>query len=502
MTRDVRTSWGGVTIVRQNVWFLAAALVVSMTVPRAAESAPNILLIFGDDMGVETLASYGLGEQPPKTATLDEMAREGMRFTNFWAQPVCSPTRATVITGRYGFRTGIGRPVNRSGELPDIPDVPAWASPAPTAMGGGMGFGMGMGGGMGGSLAGLPRFGLATEEYTLPMAFRANEALGYSTAAIGKWHLADTRNGWLDHPNRVGFDHYSGLITGTTGTYFSWNEVVNGETTGETGYTPADKADDAIAWIAEQGDEPWFMWFAFNLPHTPIHLPPEDNWQADHSDLDSGTISADDSDAYFDAMMEAMDTQIGRLLASMDDTVRDNTYVIFLGDNGTSGGQVRAPFQNGRAKGTIYEGGVNTPLIITGPGIEPGTVPDALVNSSDLFLTIMEMAGIDPDETIPDDVTHDSVSFMPVLSNPEGPSPRDWIYVDEFFGGFAGVETADYAMRNERYKLLRFDGNEEFYDLDVDPYEHIDLLAGELSSEERVEYLALREEISRLRSSE
>jgi arylsulfatase A-like enzyme len=197
-----------------------------------------------------------------------------------------------------------------------------------------------------------------------------------------------------------------------------------------------------------------------------------------------------------------MDTQIGRLLASMDATVRDNTYVIFLGDNGTSGGQVRAPFQNGRAKGTIYQGGVNTPLIITGPGIEPGFEPDALVNSSDLFVTIMEMAGIDPDETVPGDVVHDSVSFFPVLSDPNGSSPRDWVYVDEFFGGFAGVETADYAMRNERYKLLRFEGEEEFYDLQDDPFEHENLLVGELSAEQQAEYLTLQEQIATLRNSE
>ena len=118
----------------------AAAFFAAATISGAAHAAPNILLIFGDDMGVETLASYGLGENPPKTATLDEMAQEGMRFTNFWAQPVCSPTRATVITGRYGFRTGIGRPAGGGGQLPDIPEVPEWASPAPSSMGGGMGF--------------------------------------------------------------------------------------------------------------------------------------------------------------------------------------------------------------------------------------------------------------------------------------------------------------------------------------------------------------------------
>jgi len=93
-----------------------------------ASAAPNILLIIGGDMGVETLASYGLSEQAPATAALDALASVGVRFTNFWAQPVCSPTRATVITGRYGFRTGIGRPVG-SGPMPPPPEIPA-ASPA------------------------------------------------------------------------------------------------------------------------------------------------------------------------------------------------------------------------------------------------------------------------------------------------------------------------------------------------------------------------------------
>ena len=470
---------------------VVAAFFAAATISGAAQAAPNILLIIGDDMGVETLASYGLGENPPKTATLDEMARQGMRFTNFWAQPVCSPTRAAIITGRYGFRTGIGF-ATLNLDLPEIPAIPEWSSPAPGAprvM-------------AGGGFRGSPTHGLLPDEYTLPMAFNANPDLGYATAAIGKWHLADRSNGWIEHPNRVGFNHFSGLMNGGPAHFFSWNKVINGVVSGEIGYTPVDKADDAIDWIAEQGDEPWFLWFAFNLAHTPIHLPPEKNWQSDHSNLDSKEISASDSDAYFDAMIEAMDTQIGRLLGSMDAPVRDNTYVIFLGDNGTTDGNVRAPFRNGRAKGTIYEGGVNTPLIITGPGIEPGTVPDALVNASDLFVTIMEMAGIDVQATVPEEVIHDSVSFMPVLADADTPSPRDWLYADMFLGGFAGVESADYAMRNERYKLLRFDGEEEFYDLQNDPYEYENLLSGDLTTAERIEYETLRDQITELRASE
>jgi arylsulfatase A-like enzyme len=457
-----------------RAWLAAFLAASAIGVSGAAQAAPNILLIFGDDMGVETLASYGVGENPPTTATLDELAADGMRFANFWVQPVCSPTRATVITGRYGFRTGIGRPVGGPGPLPERPDIPEWASPAPAASGGGAG---GMGGMGGGELRSLPRHGLPTSEY------------------------ADAKNGWLTHPNDVGFDHFSGLIAGTVDTYFAWTKVVNGEPNGGVGYTATDKTNDAIEWIGEQGDDPWFVWFAFNLPHTPIHLPPEELWQEDHSDLDRATIDGDRQHEYFNAMIEAMDTEIGRLLDSMDPDVRENTYVIFLGDNGTTGGDVRAPFQQGRSKGSVYQGGVHTPLIVAGPGIEPGTVPDVIVNSTDLFTTIMELAEIDPAATIPDNVVHDSISFASVLSDANA-TPRDWVYVDEFFGGWAGIETADYAMRDERFKLVRFDMEEQFYDLLEDPYEHNNLLESDLSVSQRSALIRLRARVRNLRESE
>ena len=460
---------------------LLAVLATALGCIEAARSAPNILLIIGDDMGVETVASYGVGESPPATTHIDELAGNGVRFTNFWAQPVCSPTRATIMTGRYGFRTGIGRPVTNRGPLPEPPPIPDWALPYVNTAGGG---GMGMGAD---NLQSLPRHGLGVEEFTLTHAFDANAHLGYATAAIGKWHLADAGNGWHDHPLRIGFDHFSGGLTGGVESYFAWTNVAGGEISGVTGYAPTAKVDEAIAWISAREDDPWFMWFGFNLPHTPLHSPPDDTR--------TGTSEGD-----YAAMIETMDAQMGRLLASIAPEVLENTYVIFMGDNGTQSGNVTAPFQDGRAKGTVYQGGVNTPFIVAGPGVPRGAVSDALVNSTDLFVTIMEMAGIDPATTIPDSVTHDSVSFLATLSDPAA-SPRDWVFADEFFGGFEGVETSDYAMRDDRYKLMRFDGGLELYDLQADPYEHENLLAGELSREQRAAYETLRAEIEELRGS-
>ena len=473
--------------IRRNIWPPAIVLVPALVLSGALNAAPNILLLIGDDMGVETLASYGVGENPPTTAALDELADQGVRFTNFWSQPICSPTRATMLTGRYGFRTGIGRPTSLGPHLPDPPAKPEWAPyERPITV-------------RGGNAAPLY---LLPEEFSLPMAFKANADPGYATAAIGKWHLADVPNGWIDHPNLVGFDHFSGLITGETASFFSWIKVVDGEVAGTTGYTPVDKADDAIRWIEARGNDPWFLWFAFNLPHVPLHLPPEETWQSDYSHLDPESVPDDMLSAYFAAMTEAMDTQIGRILSSLDPDVRKNTYVIFLGDNGTPSAHVSPPFRPGRAKGSVYEGGVNVPFIVTGPGVARGAVSEVLVNSTDLFVTIMEMAGIDPAEAVPDEVTHDSVSFFHALSNPDAPSRRGWLYADRFNDGLAGVASGDYAMRDRRYKLVRFRGEEEFYDLREDPYEYVNLMAGELSREEQAAYHSLNEQILTLRDSE
>jgi len=453
------------------------------------ERRPNILLIIGDDMGVETLSSYGIGDTHPTTATLDEIAREGVKFDNFWSQPVCSPTRATMLTGRYGFRTGIGRPVNGDqGEWPAPPEKPSWAPYEAT-------------GAMGGGGNRAPTVGLPSTEYTLPMAFKDNADLGYSTAAIGKWHLADRHNGWERHPIEVGFDAFSGSLKGSVPSFFAWTKLANGQISGTTEYPATDKIGDAIAWIGNQDDRPWFLWFSFNLPHTPVHLPPEDLWQVDHSDLGSNADPTANPSQYFSAMIEAMDTAIGRLLDSLEPEVRDNTYVIFMGDNGTDSDVVSEPYEVGRAKGTVYQGGVHVPLIITGPGVERGSTVQHLVNSTDLFSTILEMAGIDVAATVPANVTLDSVSFFPYLSEVSARSRREWIYTDVFPGNFDGVEEADFALRNSRYKFLRHRGNEELYDLHEDPFEHNNLLDGELSDVRISEYQSLRAQAIALRET-
>lgn len=440
---------------------------------------PNILLIIADDMGNETLSCYGWSDKPARTPTLDSLCAGGVRFDNFWSQATCSPTRATVITGRYATRTGVGRPTGDSeamGYFPQTLPKPAGASAEPTPRGR--------------PAADAESYGLPLNEFTLPMAFKVNPQLGYSTAAIGKWHLSDRRNGWEQHPNIVGFDHFAGLIRGFPDSYFTWNKVVNGEWSKETGYAPDDKTNDAIAWIADRGDEPWFLWMAFTLPHTPNHLPPEHLWRSDWSHIDpAATPNPGDID-YFNAMLEALDVEIERLLDSMSDDVRDNTYIIFMGDNGTGRRSVRPPVVPDRAKGSVYQGGVNVPLIVTGPGVVSGASA-ALVNSTDIFLTILEMAGIDAADTVPENTVLDSVSVMPYLSDPGAESIREFAYADAFAGNFAGIPGARYAVRNSEYKLVRGGDGFEFYNLASDPFEKVNLLARELDEKEQAQYDAL-----------
>ena len=467
-------------------------------------SRPNILVILGDDMGVETLASFGVGTQTPRTATLDALAERGVRFTNMWSQSMCSPTRATILTGRYGFRTGVGGPTGDGearGPMPEPPPVPAGV----VEFGMGAGTGMGMGMGMGFTFTGIAdgaRWGIGRDEFALTQALSAGPDPGYDKAAFGKWHLADVRNGWQDHPNLVGFDHFSGLIRCCPESYFAWVHLENGEFSTRSGYAVTDKVDEAIGWLGDpsERDAPWFLWLAFNSPHTPIHMPPRDLLQSDFSDF--GVADSEQQDPrFFDAMMEAMDTEIGRLLDHIGPEVLENTYVLFMGDNGTGDNAVRAPFRPGYAKGSLYNGGIHVPFMIAGPGVASGAVSDALVNSADLFATLLELAGIDSAEAVPEGITVDSVSLVPYLSDPGRESIRQWVYADSFTTD-AGLESGGYTMRNQRYKLLVDGGVEHFFDLQADPYEHNDLMAGELSEEEQAQLDALRAQLDALHGSE
>lgn len=390
----------------------------------------NILLIIADDLGVDSSALYNEATTPgyamPPTPHIQSLAASGVVFRNAYANPVCSPTRACILTGQHGFRSGIG-------DLVDFgPALPASA-------------------------------------FTLAEAF-TNAATGHHLAQFGKWHLANGPN----TPRLVGgWTNFAGSLPGAIANYTNWTKSVNGVAQpGTTNYATTELVDDAIEWIQARGTNAWFVWAAFNAPHTPFHAPPAQLCPS----YPLNTLT--NNRRMFEAMTEAMDTEIGRLLAAVD---RTNTHIIFIGDNGTTGNIIAPPYASSRGKDTLYEGGIHVPLVVAGPAVvSPNRTNATPVNAVDLFATILELAGTTVATAVPANVVIDSQSLVPLLTATNQLSRRAYA---EMFGTNVAANVGGRALRDERYKLIRFtNGTEEFYDLQTDPLELTNLVSSATSA--------------------
>ncbi len=424
----------------------------------AAELPPNIVFILVDDMGWRDLQCFGSTFY--ETPNIDRLASEGMVFTNAYAAaPVCSPTRAILLTGQYPARIGLtnflpmgpgAHPVK--GRVIDAPYTPQ----------------------------------LPLEKVNLARVLSAG---GYQTWHVGKWHLGDAAY----FPDKQGFDvNIAGAHLGQPGTgFFSpW-----GIPTLPDGKPGDYLTDEAVHLIRERDPKrPYFLNFWHYAVHTPIQAPPElvakyeekaRKLGLDKIDsLESGepmpvsnkkqprvvrrTIQAH---ATYAAMVENLDTNIGRLLAAID----GNTLVVFTSDNGgllTAAGSptTNAPLLNG--KGWLYEGGTRVPLIARWPGrVKPGTRSDVVVTSPDFYPTFLAAAGV----TVPSEQPVDGVNLLPVL---EGKTdfvrgPVFWHY--PHYGNQGG--TPGSAVRDGDWKLIEFfeDGRLELYNLPDDIGENTDL---------------------------
>ena len=397
-----------------------------------------------------------------------------------------------------------------------MPDIPASAMTevdddgvVTGRPGGGPGMGMAGGMGMGMGPNSVPeheqddplnqRPSIKRSAYGLPAALGADKSLGYQSAAFGKWHLDNAENGGFQHPNIVGFDHYEGNFNGgSVESYFAWSKIINGEVTeGETGYVTSATVNDALNWYEQRDpDKPWLMWVAFNAPHSPYAPPPADLL----SEETAAAMKDADTLAVYHAMIEAMDTEIGRLLSEIPADDLANTYVVFMGDNGTPTGVATPPFASDRVKGKVHQGGINVPFIVSGPGSSAGSATAALANSVDVFATVLDLAGTGPDERLEKTVI-DGVSLAPVFSDPES-TVRDFAYAD-VFGPQQGLIADRHAIRDDRYKVIRDRRTDtlEFYDMSVDPFEQDNLLLGELSSAEQQAFNSLVDKMDALQAS-
>ena len=433
---------------RTKVIILVVALGAATCLRTAQAAAPknNILLLIADDYGADSSSLFNTtntGAHLAPTPNIDQLGHSGVLFPYFYARPSCSQSRACIFTGRESFRTGVGCAIGSTNTTP----------------------------------------ALNPNEYTLARAFTTN-APQYSLASFGKWHLADTAD--LNSPLTTGgWTNFAGYMGAMVQDYTNWTKVVNGASHNTTNYSTTDQANDAISFIQAQGTNLWFMWLAFNAPHAPIHKPPTNLLASPAYIILSGTpadITANGR-AYQEAMTQAMDTEIGRLLT----VVPANTDIIFLGDNGTENRFQQLPYLytnatpdgNGHAKFTLYEGGSRTPLFITGPDVvSPGRTNNTLVNEVDLFQTIQELAGINVAATLPPDVIIDSKSLLPALQA-DVIIPAPYMFGEQF----NERNVADgWTLRNAQFKLIHFyDHIEQLYDLSTDPYEHTNLLAAALT---------------------
>jgi arylsulfatase A-like enzyme len=393
------------------------------------DSKPNILLVIADDIGIEATPGYEIGSIKPNMPNLEKLASAGITFENAWAYPVCAPTRSSIITGRYGYRTGVLNAESAS----SIPN----------------------------------------SEVTLQSFIDENPNLAYSHSVFGKWHLSNNNP---DGPANMGIGHYAGVLGGGVQDYFAWNLTQNGQTNPTDEYCTTKITDMAIEWVNDQSD-PWFCWVAYTAAHTPFHLPPDSLHMQGALPADQASIDANPT-PYYMAMIESIDHEIGRLLANIPADELNNTTIIYLGDNGSPRTVIQSPYSQNQGKGSLYQGGVHVPLVLSGKSVSrKGQRDHNLVNSADLFATIAEITGID----LP--IYSDSYSFYSLLTS-DGVGLRDYNYSEIL--NEDQPDRSGFTIRNEQYKLIQFDdGEREMYDLADDPYEKSNLLEADLTEDQQ-----------------
>jgi arylsulfatase A-like enzyme len=300
---------------------------------------------------------------------------------------------------------------------------------------------------------------VSRSELALPRVLRDN---GYATLAAGKWHLSTFAIGVPDAyewPRQFGFQHFlAGRIgnLGQTVTYTNWPRIDDGVRTDTTEYNTTAVRRAASQWW-EQTTGPKFAYVAFHAPHAPFHVPPS-------TLLPPGQAVGSDDRSKYEAMVMALDAEVGKLLAKVD---LENTLVIFVSDNGTPTNACARGQDTGKAKGSVFEGGIHVPLIVAGWGAARGRTTEALVSVTDLFATILELT------QIPRPVGHaiDSVSFARQLYVPELRG-RDWVYSQTFApNGFGPKDHNARAVVTKRYKLMADERGERLFDLEHDPDE-------------------------------
>ena len=467
------------------------------------DGPPNILFIIMDDVGIDQLGIFNpMADVVPDTPNIDTLAAQGIRFTDFWSMPECSPARACFFTGRYPLRTGVTNVILDN----DLP------------------FGQ-----------------VSPFETTVP---RVLDTAGYKSALIGKFHLGDNNPAGNRSPAALGWDYFDGILAGVppdidttvggqTDTVYScgfptgaepigacWFEAANGmpmcvdaggaltaldcltmggipaldadgnvasscadavgppdfsstngyyvwpKTTSNANgardslsreYLTIDQTDAAISWIQRRSGpgarRPWMCTVSYNAPHTPYQQPPASLTPGSLEQTECASETAQRE--LNDLMIEAMDKEVGRLLvetglASWDRDQLElhldaaNTAIVLVGDNGSYYPVVKDPYNPGRSKGTCFQTGVWCPLVVAGPSdivVQPGRAVDHMTNGVDLFELFGELAGVDVRDVVPPSHVLDSHPMLAYLTDPNQSAIRQFNFSQIGLGAPAPQES-------------------------------------------------------------
>ncbi|HTQ36696.1 MAG TPA: sulfatase-like hydrolase/transferase [Steroidobacteraceae bacterium] len=473
----------------------------------APKRPPNILLIIGDDFGLDVttdmypglidglVKQYGptglknpnylaIRGKPASTPVLDNFARQGMTFSNAWAEPFCSVTRSSILSGLFAAKTRV------------------------------------------------LTYNDGLDTHHLSFVKLLKEQAGYSTGIFGKWHIAGMPGRQVSYPGmkpkQAGFDLFRGNLGAAIKSYWDYEYLVqDGDTAPDkwrsetdptrslpgvaaTNYAPVVKAADVIEWITSQqkAGKPWFAWMAFNLSHATAQRMPSQMAIPNPDTLDPAAYkelkdckgvfgSADTGQCSGEAQMRGMtnsaDTVIGKVLDAVD-KLDPNTYVIYISDNGTPMyGRPKLDFidnmyltKKGRGKGTAFESGSRVPMAIRGPGIPKNTNSDAYVDTVDLYSTILDLAGLKAPQMVPNSggtgmVSLDSVSLAPILLHnaKEVRDPDKGYLLSETVNLMAADKTRQAGARNRDFKVVCTNGYATndclFYNVTKDPLEEYPL---------------------------
>ncbi len=406
----------------QCCWLLALVIALPLTaqVSKSVASSPsagkrpNVLVVLTDDQGWGDLSLNG--NQNLSTPNIDGLAKVGARFERFFVCPVCSPTRAEFLTGRYHSRSGVYS-TSSGGERFDV------------------------------------------DERTVADAF---QAAGYATGAFGKWHSGMQHP---YHPNSRGFDEFYGFCSGHWGDYFSPMLEHNGEIVRGEGFLADDLTDKVMAFMEKNKDRPFFAYLPLNTPHSPMQVP--DRFWAKFADKELVSRHREPKREHTQhiraalAMCENIDWNVGRLLAKLDALgLRDDTIVVYFSDNGPNGFRWNGGMK-GR-KGSTDEGGVRSPLLVSWPGkIEGGRLITEIGGAIDLLPTLAALADID----VIGDKPLDGLSLKPLLMG-TGATWSDRMIFNRWRNRV--------SVRTQRFRL---DAKGRLFDMAADPGQRTDVAA-------------------------